>query len=45
MNKDVEEMMTVCKWPECECKVPDFAWSAHNRVNYCEKLKELRSQE
>jgi hypothetical protein len=45
MNKDVEEMMEVCKWPECDCSVPDYAFSAHNRVEYCEKLKEKRNDQ
>lgn len=24
-----------CKWPECTCKVPDYALSEHNRKEYC----------
>lgn len=24
-----------CRWPECSCKVPDFAFSEHNRRKYC----------
>lgn len=24
-----------CRWPECTCKVPDFAFSEHNRIQYC----------
>jgi hypothetical protein len=42
MNKDVEEMMTVCKWPQCDCIVPDYAYSAHNRVEWCRELKKKR---
>lgn len=24
-----------CRWPECNCKVPHFAFSEHNRRQYC----------
>lgn len=29
-----------CEWPKCKCRVPDYAFSMHNRVNFCLKLKE-----
>lgn len=29
-----------CTWPKCDCKVPDYAFSMHNRVHYCKKLTE-----
>lgn len=29
-----------CEWPKCECRVPDYALSMHNRVHYCLKLTE-----
>lgn len=30
-----------CTFPKCECTVPDYAFSMHNRVNYCDKLAVL----
>lgn len=42
MNQNVMDMAEVCTFPACQCKVPDYAFSAHNRVKYCEKLAELR---
>lgn len=30
-----------CTWPKCQCTVPDYAMSGHNRVDYCGKLAEL----
>lgn len=35
---DVEEMMTVCMWPECDCVVPEHSCSAYNRTQYCMQL-------
>ena len=29
-----------CEWPKCQCPVPSFALSMHNRVHYCAKLSE-----
>jgi hypothetical protein len=29
-----------CGWPKCQCRVPDYALSGHNRVHYCAKLAE-----
>lgn len=34
-----------CSWPECNCKVPDYAFSEHNRRKYCEVLKILTKTE
>ena len=31
-----------CKWPDCKCDVPDYAWSEHNRRQYCRKHRELK---
>lgn len=29
--------MLPCTYPNCDCTVPDFAMSMHNRVSYCRK--------
>ena len=34
-----------CTWPECKCQVPSYAWSMHNRVDFCLALKELDQTE
>jgi hypothetical protein len=39
-NAQVAEMNKVCTFPQCECKVPDYAFSMHNRTVYCLKYKE-----
>lgn len=33
MERSLQDMG--CKWPECECSVPGFAFSEHNRKQYC----------
>lgn len=46
MNKDVEDMdKSGCNWPDCVCQVPYWAFSHHNRVPFCAKLKEYRQQQ
>lgn len=39
-NQDREAAMNTagCTWPKCECEVPSYALSMHNRVDFCEKL-------
>ena len=32
----------ICTWPECKCNIPDYAFSAHNRVHSCEKVKSMK---
>ena len=32
-------VIQTCNWPDCKCSVPDYAWSWHNRKNYCEGQK------
>lgn len=38
-NREVKMYEAGCGWPECTCKVPDYAFSGHVRVDYCEALK------
>lgn len=46
MNKDVMRMNNEagCTWPNCKCPVPTYAWSMHNRVNFCLKLRDYDKQ-
>lgn len=41
-NQDREAAMQKagCTWTKCTCAVPSYALSMHNRVDFCEKLKE-----
>lgn len=35
-----------CTFPKCACNVPDYAFSSHNRKEFCDKWKqELKEQE
>lgn len=39
-NEHYEKFYNVCKWPECDCVVPYYAFSHYNRIQYCDKLIE-----
>ena len=34
-----------CTFPKCQCDVPSYAFSMHNRVDFCLALKELDQKE